>query len=129
MNHYFPDDIAYLTGKLSDHSTPPAITAPDGGGKFDHDGNALPWPGNTIICHVETNSPEHKTLTHIQEQLKAGQHADAFIFLPSNSFHMTLFEGISNTSEKNSNWPKDLEIDVDLETGTNILLKRLKGLA
>jgi hypothetical protein len=127
MTNYYSDGIAYLTGQLSEHPSPPAITAPDGGGKFDHNGNALAWPGNTFICHLDSGSPEHKTLTRIQQQLKAGTYAKAFVFLPPDSFHMTIMEGISGAPESDPIWPKGLEKGLDLHSATELIRQRLTG--
>ena len=127
MEKKHSNDVAFLTGQLSEFSSPPAITAADAGGKFDHKGNALTWPGNTIICHVDPSSLEHKTLTVIQEQLKSGPHASAFTFLPPDSFHMTVMEGISGTPDSEQIWPLDLDQDHDLPAVTELMRKRLIG--
>ena len=127
MTQCLSDDIAYLTGQLSEHTAPPAITAPDGGGKFDHNGNVLLWPGNTFICHVDQRTPAHETLTLIQDQLKAGPHADAFAFLPPDSFHMTIFEGLSGAPDSEQVWPAGLDNNLDLQSATELMLERLDG--
>lgn len=127
MTNTISDGVAYLTGQLSEAPSPSAITAPGGGGKFDHNGNVLVWPGNTVICHVDSSTPEHKTLTLIQKQLKAGPHANAFAFLPPNSFHMTVMEGISGTPESDPVWPNGPDKNLDLYSATELLRQRLIG--
>jgi hypothetical protein len=125
MKNNFSDELAYLTGQLSECPSPPAITGPDGGGKFDHNGQVLAWPGNTIICHVDSSTPEHKTLTRIQKQLKAGPHANAFAFLPPDSFHMTIMDGLSGTPISEQIWPIGLDKNNDLHSATELIRQRL----
>ena len=127
MQYNLPDGIAYLTGQLSENSSPPAITTPDGGGKFDHNGEVLPWPGNTFICHLNPHSSEHKALRLIQNRLKAGPQSNAFAFLPPDSFHMTVMEGISGPPESDPSWPKSSNKKHDLQTATELILQRITG--
>lgn len=127
MQYNLSDGIAYLTGQLSRDSSPPAITTPDGGGKFDHNGEVLPWPGNTFICHLNPHRSEHKMLRLIQNQLKAGPQSNAFTFLPPDSFHMTVMEGISGKPESDPSWPKDSNKNYDLQSATELIRQRLTG--
>ena len=127
MEKNYTDDIAYLTGQQSEHPSPPAITATDGGGKFDHNGNVLAWPGNTMICHVDSSTPAHETLTLIQKQLKEGPHANAFAFLPPDSFHMTIMEGIAGTPDSEQIELEDFDKKQDLHSVTELMRKRLVG--
>ena len=127
MQNNVSASIAYLTGQWSENPSPPAITTPEGGGKFDHNGQVLAWPGNTFICHLNPHSSEHKTLSLIQKQLKAGPHSNAFAFLPPDSFHMTIMEGISGAPESDPSWPKNSEKNLDLHTATDLIRQRLTG--
>ncbi len=128
MATFRPDPLAYLTGKLGQGEHPVAITPPDGGGKFLPDGTVLPFPGNTIICHIDRDSRAFRAMVEIQQALQAGPCAGNFFFLPRSSLHMTIFQGVSGpNARQNGQWPAGLSRDMPLERVTVNLLDRLEG--
>lgn len=118
------DPLAFLTGAALDTPRPLAV-----GQKFKADGAVLPCPGNTTLCHVDPASPAHASLTRAQMALQAGQHANAFTFLPPASFHMTVFEGVIETARRPEAWPQHLPTDVPIADVTADLLPRLQSAA
>ena len=89
--------INHITGRNPSGTHPPAISAPEQGGKFTPEGDVLTFPGNTFICHIDRNSSFFGALCDMQDELKAMYYADHFSFLPKPSFHMTVFCGISGS--------------------------------
>ena len=71
---------AYLTEAGADRDRPPAV-----GQKFDTVGGALPYAGNTFICHVRQASNARPALTEASLALQAGPVAGAFSYLPPSS--------------------------------------------
>lgn len=96
--------------------------------KFDADGNALPYPGNTIVCAVPGDSAVHRGLAAMQAGLKDGPWAKCFAFLPADSFHMTLYRGVNDKRRIPEEWPKDIPLDTPLEKVTEIFAERLGDL-
>lgn len=124
VNPHRSDPAAYLMGELSDMPAPPGVHPEPMGAKFAPDGSVLRWPGNTVICHIDPKSAQHRVLCEIQAALKAGPHAACFTYLPPASLHMTVFQGVSN----GRNWPSDMPEDASLETVTNTLDARLEDI-
>ncbi len=85
------------------------------GKKFHKDGTARKFPGNTIICHVPKDSPQFTFLVEYQKYLKTQSWAKKFSFLPSSSFHMTVFEGICEQVRKPNHWFSSLPLDASLQ--------------
>ncbi len=113
----------YLTGALSGLAKPDAI-----GRKFAGDGVPITCPGNTMICHVDPASRGFGALLRAQETLKRGSCADGFAFLPPESFHMTIFEGVIDYDRRAERWPGHLPPDALVPEVTANLAQRLSGL-
>ncbi|MEM6429857.1 MAG: DUF1868 domain-containing protein [Deinococcota bacterium] len=102
---------------------------PDVGHKFYEDGRAKTFPGNTIICHVPRPSVTFDALVKLQEAFKRLPHTDHFSYLPPSSFHMTVFEGVTDSNRVQTHWPQDMPLDASVEDVSAYMLDRLKGLA
>jgi hypothetical protein len=96
--------------------------------KFDSHGNALPYPGNTVICDVDPDSPEHRALVRLQNGLRTALAADAFAFLPADSFHMTLYRGVNHLRRLDAEWPGYLDQETPLDAVTAEFAARLAPL-
>lgn len=99
------------------------------GHKFEPDGTVLPFPGNTLICHLSTQSPLHRSLLDFEEDVKQQDFANLFVFLPSSSWHMTVFEGVSDQIRKRESWPGGLALDCSLEECNEHVRKRMASFA
>ncbi|MHA3915020.1 DUF1868 domain-containing protein [Halovulum sp. GXIMD14793] len=113
----------YLTGALTGGAQPEAV-----GRKFTPEGTPLPCPGNTIICHIDQRSEAFAGLVTAQQHLKTGPHADAFTFLPAESFHMTVFEGVIDYTRTPERWPTHLPLDAPIDTVTTDFAERLQDI-
>lgn len=94
--------------------------------KFDHVGNVQPYPGNTVICHLNPDSNLFRGLAAFRTDVDKQSFASAFVFLPPSSWHMTIFEGVSDRVRKPGVWPKDLPFDAPLEQCTDLFEERLR---
>lgn len=119
--------LAELTGLRSGTPHPMSITAIGGGGKFAPDGTALPFPGNTFLCHVDPTSSAFEALGAMQDRLRALPTAASFAFLPKPSFHMTVFGGVCGTPLGWDGWPTDLPPGTPLPEVTTSFVDRLRG--
>jgi hypothetical protein len=120
-----PDPIAFLTGRLSNESRPEAIKPAGNGGKFTLEGKAEHYPGNTVICHIDRQSAAFRELVYLQETLKAGSHARHYTFMPPDSFHMTVFGGITDPLRETERWPRGISHDATTRQVTEEFAKRL----
>lgn len=129
MATFRPDPLAYLTGRLEPGDRPRSISDASGGGKFLATGEVLQFPGNTIICHIDKTSRAFEALVALQECLKRGPYAACFTYLPHESFHMTVFQGISGTRIKAEDWPKRIELGSSRDEVTAHIIKELDALS
>ncbi|MBO6885032.1 MAG: DUF1868 domain-containing protein [Marivita sp.] len=113
----------YLTGALTGGAAPSAV-----GLKFTPDGQPLTCRGNTTICHVDPGSKPFAALVDAQDQLKAGPLADEFTFLPPESFHMTIFEGVIDYDRTSDRWPGHLPNEASVDTVTMDFADRLQDI-
>lgn len=95
--------------------------------KFDAHGNVLGFAGNTFLCHVPLFTPLSDALTAVRDRIKAGPHADALAMLPPESYHMTVFEGVTDSERRRGTWPADLPLNATLAECTRHMMKKLQG--
>ncbi|KUP91982.1 DUF1868 domain-containing protein [Tritonibacter horizontis] len=124
MAIFRPDPMRFLTGTSSDTARPGAITEPGQGGKFTPVGEVLPFPGNTILCHIDPTSDAHAALCEMQDDLRQSDFGALFTYLPAASLHMTVFQGISPDER---NWPEGLPQDASRDEVTAAFVDRLSG--
>jgi hypothetical protein len=95
--------------------------------KFDPDGNVQPFPGNTIIAHLSTDSPIYPYLQSLYEKLQTFNLRHLYALLPPASWHMTIFEGVCDqVRDQPGHWPSDLPNDAPLEECTALFEKKLE---
>jgi hypothetical protein len=94
--------------------------------KFDAHGNVLRFPGNKLICHVPLFTPLSDALTAVRDQIKAGPYAEAFAMLPPESYHMTVFEGVTDDERTRERWPAELPLNVTLAECTRHIASKLQ---
>lgn len=127
---------AGATGSAGIRAAEPPATAgahgpkpPSVGRKFNADGSPCSFPGNTIISHIPLATPLSDALTAVRDTLAAGGYAPCLALLPPSSYHMTVFEGVTESSRRRGVWPADLPIDAPLAAAHRQLEQRLEGFA
>lgn len=114
--------LAYLTGQSTGGAQPRAV-----GLKFLPDGQVMGYSGNTFICHIPAGDA-HNALEQAARQLRSGPVASAFAFLPPSSYHMTVFEGVSDSDRGNGRWPDWIDPLASVDAVTKAFLPRVQGL-
>ena len=112
----------WLTGAVTAGPAPASV-----GQKFTATGAVMPYAGNTFICHIPPG-PAHEALTATAAHLRAAAPAGAYVFLPPASYHMTVFEGVTDRDRTGGRWPDDLDPALPVEAVTESFLPRLSGL-
>lgn len=112
----------YLTGAATGGEAPAAV-----GQKFTPAGEVMPYAGNTFICHIPPG-PAHDALAETAARLRAVAPAGAYAFLPPSSYHMTVFEGVTDRDRTGGRWPEALDPALPVEAVTDHFLPRLAGL-
>ncbi|MCW9715264.1 DUF1868 domain-containing protein [Avibacterium sp. 21-594] len=98
------------------------------GNKFDFDGQALRYRGNSIISHIPQSTSFYQNLLKFQQEIQRSALGDRHIFLPKNSLHITLFNGVNeNIAQRNKvgYWPADVPKNAEISDVHRHLLNKL----
>jgi hypothetical protein len=95
--------------------------------RYDAEGNFLPEPGNTIVCHLARRTASEAAVLQVRERLLALPGADCLAFTPAASLHMTLFQGVIDTRRKHPYWPADIPLHLAMDQITRRMMTRLDG--
>lgn len=94
------------------------------GNKFEQDGSVRFFPGNTVISFINQKAPIFKLFCDVRKMLQESIAGDCFAYMPDDSIHMTVFEGVCDQWRDESVWTKLLPTDVQL-TEVDKLFERL----
>ncbi len=97
------------------------------GTKFEADGSARLFPGNTLVCPLRPDNSALAAVTAIQQTIRDAPFAHHFAFLPPSSFHMTVFEGVCDLERREGHWPTAFA-GADLPTVTAEYRRKLQAL-
>lgn len=109
-----------------------AATAPlqgDGVSKFAPNGQVLPFPGNTIVCHLPqqgTNSAVFEELLDFYRMAPWTSFAPKLALLPPSSYHMTIIGGATDSGRTEGKWPIGIPLDAPIEECNRIVGERLR---
>lgn len=84
------------------------------GYKFNTDGSPRRYPGNTIIADVDSWNPAHGVIDRLRSILCAGDLGGAFIFLPADSYHVTIIRGMNDCVRQPEYWSSVLPLDAPM---------------
>ncbi|PMS37216.1 hypothetical protein B0G57_117106 [Trinickia symbiotica] len=110
-----------------DVSKVPPISLDHIGKKFDSNGNVLRYPGNTLVCHVPLFTPLSDALVAVRDTIRSSLFASSLTFLPPESYHMTVFEGVADRERDNGRWPMDLPHDASVLECTRHFAAKLES--
>ena len=89
----------------------------------------LPEAGNTIVCHLAKEDPDHIRVLDARRAMMALPGAGQFLMTPEDSLHMTVSEGVIETRRTSDGWPPDLERTAPIDDVTAMYLERLTNFA
>ena len=98
------------------------------GKKFNIDGSAKKFPGNTVICHIPPDCETFQFLLSFRKILEQQPWIRNFTLLPPSSYHTTIFEGVCDQVRKPSQWSSKMPLDAPLEDVDNLLIQEWKKL-
>ncbi len=84
------------------------------GRKFNQDGTAARYPGNTVIADVSAGNPAYDVMVNCLNMLKNAGMCDLFIHLPEDSYHMTVIRGVNDLVRTEAFWPSALPKDAPM---------------
>ena len=115
------DEEKFLARKLEGY------TLKGGENKFDEKGNPLPYPGCTIICNIPLNTYLSDQIISYQKKIEKFNPENTYFYLPSSSFHMTLFDCCNLSTKNTKYWPTDIDPDMDYKDIAIELNKRIQN--
>ena len=95
--------------------------------KFMPDGRARHFSGNTIISKVLPGSPLAAMLEAVRREFSAQRYAHCLKLLPQASYHMTVFEGVTERSRVAGLWPANLPLDASMAVCHRHMERALAG--
>jgi len=85
------------------------------GKKFAKTGQALSYPGNTVISDVCPGNPAYGVMSACRSMLLDSPLAARFIPLPESSYHTTVIRGVNHLVRTKEYWPPHLPQDTPFE--------------
>ena len=79
------------------------------GKKFETDGGARRYPGNTVIADVRPGCSAYDVMMHLRQMALDAGFADGMILLPEDSYHMTVLRGLNDQVRTDAFWPAALD--------------------
>ncbi|WP_432144755.1 DUF1868 domain-containing protein [Streptomyces sp. bgisy084] len=124
-------DTAYDAGNRKDNEADSgqyrAPLAAGPGMKWDLDGNAQRFRGNTFVCRVPQDSAFFKAEQQAMALMKDSDLAPQYVCLPHNSLHMTVFDVITQNHVKDKTLPAWLADCTDVSQASQRVLARLQA--
>jgi hypothetical protein len=101
------------------------------GQKFSSDGKVQRYPGNTVICHIPRPGACFdelgKTYATLRREI-GSEVARKFTWLPPDSYHVTIFDGVTNAFRLPGDWPQMLPLDASMDVCDQYVGERLRTL-
>ncbi len=96
------------------------------GNKFHQDGSVRAFPGNTVISFIDHRAPIFDLFCAVRRMLEESPAGKCFTFLPDDSIHMTVFEGVCDQWRDEAVWTNLLATDVPLQQVDRLFEKRFE---
>lgn len=85
------------------------------GAKFYEDGSVRRYPGNTCVADVTPACSAYEVMLKIRRIFEKAGLGDHYIFLPEDSYHMTVIRGLNDQVRKEGYWPECLAKDTPMD--------------
>jgi hypothetical protein len=76
------------------------------GKKWDLDGNAQRFTGNTFVSPIPQGSAFFRAQAEAQQLVRGSRFRNHYALLPHNSMHMTVYKGVNQSQIGTSDWPQ-----------------------
>ncbi|MBP8939699.1 DUF1868 domain-containing protein [Agrobacterium genomosp. 3] len=114
-------DLEYFSA--NSHDEPPRHL----GSRYNLDGEFLPEPGNTVVCHLLEGSQSESAIIKTRQRFLDMPEASQLAFTPVSSLHMTVFQGIIEFRHALPYWPENMPLDTPIDTMTDYYRDRLSA--
>lgn len=121
--HTLAQDAATAPGPMA--LGQPSATGP--GTKYDASGQARYFPGNTVICHLNRPGATFTALKEIATALRTQAGDGHITWTPPSSYHMTVFDGVTDAGRQPGDWPHQLPLDASLAECNRHIAQKLQN--
>lgn len=97
------------------------------GKKFEPDGRARRYPGNTVIADVRPGCGAYSVMTQLRQMAIDAGFADSMILLPEDSYHMTVIRGLNDQVRTDAFWPDQLDRNAPMEAVDDYISAAIAG--
>lgn len=105
------------------------VAAVGPGQKFATDGRVQRFPGNTVLCHIPRPGPAFDELCSTVDSFRqalGSETASKLTWLPKDSYHVTLFDGVTDAFRRPGDWPQMLPLDATMDVCNQYVGERLR---
>jgi len=93
--------------------------------KFNPDGTPRQFAGNTVICHLPQQCQVWEAVAGLGNALRSSSFAHKLGVLPSDSYHVSILDGLNDQDRARYGWPSDIPIDTPIKECNRIIGDRI----
>ncbi len=114
-----------LRAQQSGAAVQPRLPLRDTNLKFNQDGHAIRFMGNTVICHLPAQCAMRDQMALLHEALATSPFHDALGLTSVPSYHMTVFSGANDQDRQVTGWPSYVPIDAPIFVCNQMVQERM----
>ena len=85
------------------------------GKQFFEDGSVRRYMGNTVVAPVYPTCPAYDVMCRLRQMVIDAGLESHYIFMPTDSYHMTVISGVNDQLRTEKRWPPKLPFDLPME--------------
>lgn len=93
--------------------------------KFNPDGTPRQFAGNTVICHLPQQCQVWEAVAGFGNALRSSSFAHKLGILPSDSYHVSILDGLNDQDRARYGWPSDIPIATPIKECNRIIGDRI----
>jgi hypothetical protein len=94
--------------------------------KFNPDGSARGFAGNTVICHLPQQTRFRDAVVAFGHALRSSSFRAKIAGLPDDSYHATILGGPNDQDRNRYGWPSDIPINTPMAECNRIIRERIE---
>ena len=95
--------------------------------KFTRAGKVKTFRGNTVICHLPSQSKFRDAVTALGAALRSSPFSHKLACTPPESYHTTIFPGANDLDRSFYGWPSDVPKTASIDECTRIVAEHVKA--
>lgn len=99
------------------------------GKKFETDGSPRTYPGNTVIADISCGCSAYELMRGLRDMAYRHELSNKLIFLPEDSYHVTILRGLNDQVREDDFWPKALSKSAPMDQADDYIAKAVAKVA